>query len=126
MSFVRTAAATLSVLAIMGATPALAAAPAKKIGFAVRVMTRGLTKTTVDAVVVSAVTPNSQAAEAGVAVGDSVARIETTVVPGASVFALKPHMEFKPGVPKTVTFKRANGTPYDVTFVRAATAKGDR
>ena len=124
MSFVRAAAVSLSLFALVGATQALAAAPAKKIGFAVRVMTRGLTKTTVDAVVVSAVTPNSQAAEAGVAVGDSVARIGTTVVPGASVFALKPHMEFTPGVPKTVTFKRANGTSYDVTFVRAPTAKG--
>ena len=58
-------------------------------------------------------------ADAGVVVGDNVVRIEKTVVPGASAFTLKEHMDFVPGVPKTLGFRRANGSVYDVTFVRA-------
>jgi hypothetical protein len=46
------------------------------------------------------------------------------VVPGANDLKLKAHMDFVPGVPKKVTFKRPNGVVYVATFVRAADPKG--
>jgi len=109
----------LAVLALVGASRSEAQQRPKKIGFSVQVHTSGLTRTTVAKIVVTQVAPDSQASEAGVVAGDELLRIDTTVVPGNSVFALKAHMGFEPGVPKSVTFRHANGTPFNVVFVRA-------
>ena len=115
----RTGALALSVLTLACAGRAEAEPSTKKIGFSVQVMTQGLTRTTVAKVSITQVTPGSQAQEAGVAVGDELVKIETTTVPGASVFILKPQMAFVPGVPKRITFRRASGAQYEVVFVRA-------
>ncbi|ALL14374.1 hypothetical protein AQ619_14035 [Caulobacter henricii] len=105
----------LAVSAEAGAKPR-----ARKIGFSVQVMTTGLTKTTVAKIVVQQVQADSQAMEAGVAVGDELVRIDGTDVPGNSVFVLKKHMAFEPGVPKTVTFRRKTGAQFEAVFIRAA------
>jgi C-terminal processing protease CtpA/Prc len=122
----RFVALTLSVLALAGASRVEAQPSNKKIGFSVQVMTQGLTKTTVAKISVTQVSPDSQALEAGVALGDEVVKIDNTHVPGNSVFTLKAQMAFVAGVPKRVTFRRATGAQYDVVFVRAAKAKAAR
>jgi len=114
----------LTALALTGSNPVLAQPPARKIGFGVKVMTDGLLSQTVARIEVAKVSPGSQAQAAGVAVGDELVRIDDTPVPGNSAMTLKAHMDFVPGVPKKVTFKRPSGVIYVATFVRAVDPKG--
>lgn len=109
----------ICMLALMFTQGVAAQPPEKKIGFGVQVYTDGFFSSTVTKITVTQVVAASQALAAGVAVGDELIRIQETVVPGGSATKLKEHMEFVPGVPKKITFKRANGSEYDVVFVRA-------
>ena len=95
----------------------------KKIGFAISVSTDGFFSSTIAKVSVTGVGPDSQALAAGVVAGDEIVKIQEITVPGNSATKLKEHMDFVPGVPKKITFKRANGTEYDVVFTRAAALK---
>ena len=97
--------------------------PEKKIGFGISVSTDGFFSTTIAKVAVTQVSADSQALGAGVAAGDEVVKIQDITVPGNSANKLKEHMDFVPGVPKKITFKRANGTEYEVVFTRALAAK---
>ena len=60
---------------------------------------------------------------AGVAAGDELVKIQEIPVPGNSASKLKEHMDFAPGVPKKITFRRSNGSEYEVVFTRAQPAK---
>jgi len=115
----RLAALGLAVLALVCASRSEAQQRPKKIGFSVQVQTSGLTRTTVAKIVVTQVAPDSQAQAGGVVAGDELLRIDSTIVPGNSVFALKAHMGFEPGVPKSVTFRHADGAQFNVVFVRS-------
>jgi C-terminal processing protease CtpA/Prc len=102
---------------------AFAQQPEKKIGFSVQVSTDGYFSSTVAKVAITQVSADSQALAAGVVAGDEIIKIHDTTVPGNSASKLKEHMDFVPGVPKRITFKRANGTEYDVVFTRALATK---
>ena len=95
----------------------------KKIGFAIQVSTDGYFSSTVAKVAVTQVSPDSQALAAGVVAGDEILKIQDITVPGNSASKLKEHMDFVPGVPKKLTFKRANGSEYEVVFTRAVATK---
>ncbi len=114
----------LSVLVLASAGAGQAAAPPRKIGFGVKVMTDGLLSQTISRIEVTKVSPGSQAQAAGVAVGDEVVKVDDIVVPGANALKLKAHMDFQPGVPKKIGFKHPNGVVYVATFTRAADPKG--
>jgi C-terminal processing protease CtpA/Prc len=101
----------------------LAQPAGKKIGFGVQVSTDGFFSTTIAKVAVTQVSPDSQALVAGVSAGDELVKIQDVKVPGNSAANLKEHMEFVPGVAKKITFKRANGTEFDVVFTRMVEAK---
>ena len=120
--------ATIAIsLAMLLLASSVSAEPAnRKIGFSVQVSTSGLTKTTVAKISIIHVHPNSQALTAGVKVGDELVTIDNTSVPGNSVFKLKEHMAFVPGVPKKITFKRPTGALYEVIFVRAGKSESGR
>lgn len=119
----RAAILSISFLALLGARGAEAQPSEKKIGFTVQVLTDGFVNVTVAKIVVTQVSPDSQALAAGVAIGDEVVKIQETTVPGNSVLKLKEHMAFVPGSPKKMTFKRLTGAQYDVVFVRPAEPK---
>jgi predicted metalloprotease with PDZ domain len=93
--------------------------PAPPIGFGVKVFTEGLLGTTVAKVVVSQVAPDSQAQSAGLAVGDELIRVQGVQVPGGNALALKPLMEFVPGEPKKLVFKRPSGAEFEATLTKA-------
>jgi C-terminal processing protease CtpA/Prc len=97
--------------------------PEKKIGFGMAVSTDGYFSTTIAKVTVTQVSPDSQALAAGVVAGDEIVKVQDITVPGNSATKLKEHLDFVPGVPKKLTFKRGNGTEYDVVFTRALAAK---
>jgi C-terminal processing protease CtpA/Prc len=61
---------------------------------------------------------DSQAKAAGLAVGDELIRVEGIEVPGNGAFTLKPHMEFVPGKPKRLMFRRADGSTYEATLTK--------
>lgn len=116
--------ATASMLVLLASVPmAHAQQTEKKIGFAVQVSTDGFFSTTIAKVAVTQVSPDSQALAAGVAAGDEIVKIQDIPVPGNSATKLKEHMDFVPGVPKKIIFKRLNGSEYEVIFTRAATPK---
>ena len=118
------AGASLVLLALFTPFQSAWAQPAeKKIGFAISVSTDGFFSSTIAKVAVTQIAPDSQALAAGVTAGDEVVKVQEITVPGNSATKLKEHMDFVPGVPKKITFKRANGTEYDVVFTRAAAAK---
>ncbi len=117
------AAIAICMLALMFTQGAAAQPPEKKIGFGVQVYTDGFFSSTVTKIAVTQVVADSQAQSAGVAVGDELVRVQEAIVPGGSATKLKEHMEFVPGMPKKITFKRANGSEYDVVFTRAALSK---
>ena len=122
-SFTRQVVAGTSLFLLILLAPfqqALAQPPEKKIGFGVQVSTDGFFSATIAKVSVTQVSPDSQALAAGVSVGDEVVKIQEISVPGNSAIKLKEHMDFVPGVPKKITFKRTNGTEYEVVFTRAA------
>lgn len=99
--------------------------PDKKIGFSIQVGTDGYFSSTIAKVAVTQVNPDSQALAAGVVVGDEIVKIQEITVPGNNASKLKEHLDFVPGVPKKVTFKRANGSKYEVVFRRAVAPKAD-
>jgi len=125
-SFIRKAVALTSLFILVLLTPLqnVWAQPSDgKIGFAVEVSTDGFFSSKITKVAISRVSPNSQALAAGVTAGDEIVKIQDISVPGNSTGKLKEHMDFVPGVPKKLTFKRANGTEYEVVFTRAAAPK---
>jgi predicted metalloprotease with PDZ domain len=93
--------------------------PKPSIGFGVKVFTEGLFGTTVSKVLVTQVAPDSQAQSAGLAVGDELIRVQGVQVPGGNALALKPLMEFVPGEPKKLVFKRPSGAEYEATLTKA-------
>ncbi len=95
----------------------------KKIGFGIQVSTDGFLSSTIAKVAVTQVSPDSQALAAGVSAGDELVKIQDVTVPGNSAITLKEQMNFVPGIPKKITFKRSNGTEYEVIFIRAAAQK---
>ena len=116
--------AAASALVLLACLPtAHAQQTEKKIGFAVQVSTDGFFSATIAKVAVSQVSPDSQALAAGVAAGDEIVKIQDIPVPGNSATKLKEHMDFVPGVPKKIIFKRPNGSEYEVIFTRALTPK---
>jgi predicted metalloprotease with PDZ domain len=117
------AAIVIGLFALVFIQGAAAQPPEKKIGFGIQVYTDGFFSSTVTRIAVTQVVADSQAQSAGVAVGDELVRVQETVVPGGSATKLKEHLEFVPGVAKKITFRRANGSEYDVVFVRAAAPK---
>ena len=98
---------------------ALAQPTVKPIGFGMQVERESFLSTTVSKAVITEVMPDSQALAGGVAVGDELVKVQGVRIPGNSALALMPHLEFVPGEPKTIVFRRANGSEYEVTFVRA-------
>jgi C-terminal processing protease CtpA/Prc len=98
----------------------------KKIGFGVKVSTDGFFSSTIAKVEVTQVSPDSQALAAGVSPGDELVKIQDVAVPGNSASKLKEHMDFIPGVPKKIVFKRTNGAEYEVVFIRAGAQKPGR
>ena len=113
----------LSLISALLARPAAATEPiSKPIGLSVEVDTDSLFGGKVNKILVTKVAPASQALVAGVAAGDEVVQVQGKVVPGAEARVLKPQMEFVPGQPKRITFKRIDGSIYEVTFTKFATA----
>lgn len=123
-TYARSATITATLVLLLIPFQDLRAQPSeKKIGFGVQVSTDGFFSSTIAKVAVTQVSPDSQALAAGVAAGDELVKIQETTVPGNSATKLKEHMEFVPGVPKKITFKRSNGTEYEVIFTRAVAPK---
>lgn len=114
----------LSILVLASAGAGQAAAPPRKIGFGVKVITDGLLSQTISRIEVTKVSPGSQAQAAGVAVGDEVVKVDDIVVPGTNALKLKAHMDFQPGIPKKIGFRHPNGVVFVATFTRAADPKG--
>ena len=112
-----------ALLALAPLQNAWAQASEMKIGFGISVSTDGFFSTTIAKVAVTQVSPDSQALAAGVVAGDEGVKVQDITVPGNSATKLKEHMDFVPGVPKKVTFKRSNGAEYDVVFTRAPAPK---
>ncbi len=56
---------------------------------------------------------------ASLATGDELIRVDGIEVPGNGAFILKPHMEFVPGKPKRLMFKRTDGSAYEATLTKA-------
>ena len=113
----------ISLLALNLLQVAHAQSSDKKIGFGVSVSTDGWFSSTIAKVAVSQVIADTQASVAGVAVGDEVIRIQEVTVPGNSASKLQEHMDFVPGVPKKILFKRPNGSEYEVVFTRVMPPK---
>ncbi len=99
--------------------PAWASAEPKPIGFSLQVSTDGILSPKVTRAVVGQVLDNSQAKAAGLATGDELIRVDGIEVPGNGAFMLKPHMEFVPGKPKRLMFKRTDGSTYEATLTKA-------
>jgi C-terminal processing protease CtpA/Prc len=95
----------------------------KKIGFGMSVSTDGFFSSTIAKVAVTQVSPDSQALAAGVTEGDEIVKVQDITVPGNSATKLKDHLDFVPGMPKKIRFKRSNGTEFDVVFTRALAPK---
>lgn len=95
----------------------------KPIGFSLQVSGDGFFNPTVTMAVVKAILPGTPAEAAGIKVGDELVKVEGVVVPGNTGSALKPRMEFVPGKPKKMVFKRPDGTEYEVTLTRSVPSK---
>ena len=112
----RSALIAVSIAAV--ATVSLAQGAGKPIGFSLEVSADGNLNPTVTKVRVTTVTQGSPAQAAGLAVGDELIRVAGVTVPGTSASVLKSHMEFVPGKPKRLAFKRADGTEYEATLTK--------
>jgi len=112
----RSALIAVSIAAV--ATVSLAQGAGKPIGFSLEVSADGNLNPTVTKVRVTTVTQGSPAQAAGLAVGDELIRVAGVIVPGTSASVLKSHMEFVPGKPKRLAFKRADGTEYEATLTK--------
>ena len=104
-------------LGLIGAS-ALAQPAAGTIGFSLQVQADGFFNPKVVKAWVKAVEPGSQAQAAGLAPGDELIRVEGVTVPGAEASALRPHMEFAPGKPKKLAFRRPGGQEYEAILVK--------
>ena len=118
----------IAFIALLNALPGVTVAgeskeKAKPIGFSLQVSGDGFFNPTVNKAVVKAIIPGTPAEAAGIKVGDELVKVEGVVVPGNSGSVLKPRMEFVPGKPKKMVFKRPDGTEYEVTLTRSAPAK---
>lgn len=105
---------------LLALASALAAAQPRPIGFSLQVSTEGLFSPKVVKAVVGEVQPGSQAKAAGLSTGDELLRVEGIEVPGHDAYALKPHMEFVPGKPKRLMFRRSDGSTYEATLTKPA------
>ena len=95
-----------------------ASAQPKPIGFSLQVSTDGILSPKVVKAVVGKVLDDSQAKAAGLAAGDELIKVEGLDVPGNGAYTLKPHMEFVPGKPKRLMFRRADGSTYEATLTK--------
>ena len=102
----------------LGVASFAASAQPKPIGFSLQVSTDGILSPKVVKAVVGKVQDDSQAKAAGMAAGDELIKVEGIDVPGNGAFTLKPHMEFVPGKPKRLVFKRADGSTYEATLTK--------
>jgi C-terminal processing protease CtpA/Prc len=102
----------------LGAASLPASAQPKPIGFSLQVSTDGILSPKVVKAVIGKVQDDSQARAAGLAVGDELIKVEGIEVPGNGAFTLKPHMEFVPGKPKRLMFKRADGSTYEAILTK--------
>lgn len=102
----------------LGAASLTASAQPKPIGFSLQVSTDGILSPKVVKAVIGKVQDDSQAKAAGLAVGDELIKVEGIEVPGNGAFTLKPHMEFVPGKPKRLMFKRVDGSTYEATLTK--------
>lgn len=100
----------------LAAWPALG--QSRPLGFSLQVSTDGIFSPKVVKAVVGKVEEASQAKAAGLSAGDELIGVDGIEVPGNSAHTLKPHMEFAPGKPKRLTFRRPDGTRYDVTLTK--------
>jgi C-terminal processing protease CtpA/Prc len=91
----------------------------RPIGFSLQVATDGIFSATVSKAEVANVMPDSQAQAAGIRVGDELVRVQGVAVPGGDGSKLKPLMEFVVGEPKRLTFKRKDGSQYEVILTKA-------
>lgn len=102
----------------LGAASLPAGAQPKPIGFSLQVSTDGILSPKVVKAVIGKVQDDSQAKAAGLAVGDELIKVEGIEVPGNGALTLKPHMEFVPGKPKRLMFRRADGSTYEATLTK--------
>ncbi len=114
----------LALAALLAAGTAFADDKPAPIGMSLKIHAEGFFSTTVVKATVESLVPDSQALKAGLAVGDELLRVQGITVPGNKADVLKPHMKFEPGVPKKLAFKRADGSEYEVTLIRAAAKSG--
>ena len=98
-------------------TQVTAQQPSGRIGFSLKVQADGFFKPKVTNVVVDLVEPGSQA-QAGLAPGDELIKVQDIEVPGTDASVLKPHTEFVSGKPKKLVFRRPNGQTYEATLVK--------
>ena len=112
--FVRVPACALA----LGLASFAASGQPKPIGFSLQVSTDGILSPKVVKAVVGKVQDDSQAKAAGLAAGDELIKVEGIDVPGNGAFTLKPHMEFVPGKPKRLVFRRADGSTYEATLTK--------
>ena len=106
------------VIALCGVT-ARAAGPDQPIGLSLDVETEGIFSVKVNKVLVTKLLPESQAAAAGIVVGDELIRVQGIPVPGNSPDVLAPHLSFTAGQSKLLVFRRPNGSVYEVTLKKA-------
>jgi len=114
----RPVACRLACALALGVASFAASAEPKPIGFSLQVSTDGILSPKVVKAVVGKVQDDSQAKAAGMAAGDELIKVEGIDVPGNGAFTLKPHMEFVPGKPKRLVFKRADGSTYEATLTK--------
>ena len=117
----------IAFIALLNALPAVTVAgeskeKTKPIGFSLQVSGDGFFNPTVTKAVVKAILPGTPAEAAGIKVGDELVKVEGVVVPGNSGSVLKHRMEFVPGKPKKMVFKRPDETEYEVILTRSAPA----
>jgi C-terminal processing protease CtpA/Prc len=115
----RNAAALLLSLALgLASSLSLAQQAGGTIGFSLHVQADGFFSPKVVKALVQSVEPGSQAQAAGLAPGDELIRVEGIAVPGAEASVLRPHMQFVPGKPKKLAFRRPGGQEYEATLVK--------
>lgn len=119
MALMRRRISHLAAVTLLAAASLSASAQSKPLGFSLQVSTDGIFSPKVVKAVVGQVQEDSQAKAAGLSVGDELIRIEGVEVPGNGAYALKPHMEFVPGKPKRLVFKRADGATYEATLTKS-------
>ena len=100
------------------AIPATAAG--KPVGLRMKVSANGIFVQTINAITVTSVDPGSQALEAGIQARDELVRVNGVQVPGTKALDLRPHLQFPPGVPVKLQFKRGDGTLVDAVLTEPA------